>query len=118
MPYQWPLDPRELFTERYPHMVNTGLPPSDVDAVRAAAVEMWPDRPGGWVHEWSELGARYAADGRHDLAALAYGWAKSPALADDAKRLAFARQREQYELASPNFPVDFERRVLELPYEG
>jgi esterase FrsA len=118
MPYQWPLDPRDLFTERYPQMVNTGLPAADVDAVRAAIAEMWADAPGGWVHEWSELAARYAAGGRHDLAVLAYGWAKFPVLADDAKRRAFERQLEQYELASPGFPVTFERRVLELPYEG
>ena len=118
MPYQWPLDPHDLFSERYPQMVNTGLPAADVDAARGAIVEMWPDQPGGWVHEWSELGARHAAAGRHDLAVLAYGWARFPVLADDAKRLAFARQREQYELASPGFPVSFERKVLELPYEG
>jgi esterase FrsA len=118
MSYQWPLDTRDLFTERYPQMVNTGLPADDVDRVRAAIVEMWPDEPGGWVHEWSELGARYAAQGRHDLAMLAYGWAKFPVLADDAKRLAFTRQLEQYELASPGFPVSFDRQVLELPYEG
>jgi esterase FrsA len=118
MPYQWPLDPRELFTERYPQMVNTGLPPSDVDAVRAAAVQMWPDQPGGWVHEWSELGARYATEGRHELAVLAYGWAKFPVLADDAKRLAFTRQLEHYQLAAPGFPVRFDRRVLELSYQG
>lgn len=117
MSYQWPLDPRDLFTERYPQMVNTGLPANAVDAVRAAAVEMWPDQPGGWVHEWSELGARYATEGRHDLAVLAYGWAKFPVLADDAKRLAFTRQLEHYKLASPSFPVSFDRRVLELPYE-
>ena len=118
MSYQWPLDPRDLFTERYPQMVNTGLPADDVDVVRAAIVEMWPDGPGGWVREWSEVGARYAAEGRHEEAVLAYGWAKFPVLADDAKRLAFRRQLEQYELASPGFPVGFDRRVLELPYEG
>jgi esterase FrsA len=116
MSYQWPLDPRDLFGERYPQMVNTGLPVNDVDAVRAAIVEMWPDQPGGWVYEWSQLGARYAAEGRHDLAVLAYGWAKFPVLADEAKRRAFRRQIEEYELASSGFPVSLERRVLELPY--
>jgi esterase FrsA len=39
-------------------------------------------------------------------------------LADDAKRLAFTRQLEQYELSSPGFPVSFDRRVLELPHDG
>jgi len=47
---------------------------------------MWPDAPGGWVYEWSGLAARYAGEGSHQLAALAYGWAKFPTLADDFKR--------------------------------
>lgn len=116
MPYQWPLDPEDLFVERYPQMVNFGLPEADAAAVRAAISEMWPDRPGGWVHEWNRLAERYAAGGRHDLAVLAYGWAKFPTLADPAKREALVRQVEQYEQAAPGFEVDFERRVLELPY--
>jgi esterase FrsA len=97
-------------------MVNTGLPADDVDAVRAAVREMWPDRPGGWVREWSGLAARYASAGRHHLAALAYGWAKFPVLADDAKRVAFRQQIAQYELASSDFPVSFERRVLDVAH--
>ncbi|MGW6421831.1 alpha/beta hydrolase family protein [Nocardia sp. NPDC055053] len=116
MSYQWPLDPADLFVERYPQMVNTGLPAADVDAARAAITEMWTDAPGGWVREWSRLAARYAGQGRHDLAALAYGWAKFPTLADDAKRAALANQLTQYQLAAPGFGVDFDRRVLDLPY--
>ena len=68
MTYQWPMDPKDLFDERYPQMLTLGLPAADVDAVRAAVAEMWPDLPGGWVHEWSALASRYAAEGRHDLA--------------------------------------------------
>jgi esterase FrsA len=118
MSYQWPMAAQELFEERYPQMVNLGLPQADVEAVRAAVGEMWADVPGGWVHEWSRLAGAYAADGRHDLAYLAYGWAKFPVLADEAKRAALARQIEQYELAAPGFPVPFERRVLDLPHQG
>ena len=117
MPYQFPLDPRDVFGERYPQMVSTGMPAVDIDSVRGAVVEMWSDRPGGWVYEWSELGARFAAEGQHDLAVLAYGWAKFPVLADEAKHLAFRRQLEEYQLGSLDFPVSFERRVLELPYQ-
>ncbi|WP_330253428.1 esterase FrsA [Nocardia sp. NBC_00565] len=116
MSYQWPLDPADLFGERYPQMVNTGLPAADVDGVRAAITDMWPDAPGGWVREWSELATRYAGSGQHDLAALAYGWAKFPTLVDAAKRAALANQLTQYQLAAPTFGVDFDRRVLELPY--
>jgi esterase FrsA len=118
MPYQWPFDPRELFVERYPQMVNTGLPAQDADAMRAAITDMWTDAPGGWVYEWSQLGARYAEEGNEPLATLAYGWAKFPVLADDAKRKALAHQVEHYLLAAKDFPVDFARRSLEIPYRG
>ncbi|MGW3286115.1 alpha/beta hydrolase [Streptomyces sp. NPDC001002] len=118
MPYQWPLDASELFGERYPQMVNTGLPAADVDAVRAAVTEMWADAPGGWVHEWSKLAAAYADAGSHEKAALAYGWAKFPTLADESKRVALAKQLEQYRLAAPGFGARFDRYVLELPYRG
>ncbi|MFE2411091.1 alpha/beta hydrolase [Kitasatospora sp. NPDC059408] len=117
MPFIWPLDPQDLFAERYPQM-TLGLPADEVDAVRAAVTEMWPDRPGGWVHEWSALAARHAAAGRPDLAAQAYGWAKFPSLADGPKRAALARQAEQYRLAAAGFPVEFERRTLTVPYGG
>jgi esterase FrsA len=118
MPYQWPQDPQDLFVERYPQMVNTGLPSADVDGVRDAISEMWPDAPGGWVHEWSRLAESYAAAASHDLAALAYGWARFPVLADDAKRAAHGHQLEQYLLAARDFPVDFEREILEIPFQG
>ncbi|MFC1401796.1 MULTISPECIES: alpha/beta hydrolase [Streptacidiphilus] len=118
MAYEWPLDASELFGERYPQMVNTGLPADDVDTVRAAITEMWADAPGGWVHEWSKLAAAYADAGSHEQAALAYGWAKFPTLANESKSTALSRQLEQYRLAAPGFGVRFQRHVLELPYRG
>ena len=118
MSYQWPLDVAELLGERYPQMINTGLPVADIDAVRAAITDMWRDAPGGWVHEWSKLARSYAEAGSHQQAALAYGWAKFPTLADQPKRVALANQLEQYQLAAPNFGVDFQREDLELPYQG
>ena len=118
MSFQWPVDAEDLFCERYPQMVNTGLPAPDVDAVRAAITQMWPDAPGGWVYEWSVLAARYASEGSHQRASLAYGWAKFPTLADDPKRLALRNQLEQYLLAAPDFGMDFQRRVLDVPYRN
>ncbi|MEW1698978.1 MULTISPECIES: alpha/beta fold hydrolase [unclassified Streptomyces] len=118
MSYQWPLEAKELFAERYPQMAGAGLPIPDVDAVRAAITDMWADEPGGWAHEWSALAARYATAGAHGLSALAYGWARFPAPADEAKRAALARQTEQYLLAAPGFEVAFRRDVLDLPYRG
>ena len=118
MSYEWPLDPQDLFGERYAQMTNTGLPVEDIDAVRAAITDMWADAPGGWVYEWSKLAASYVEAGSHQQAALAYGWAKFPTLADAPKRVAHARQLEHYLLAAPGFGVDFSREVLDLPYRG
>ena len=47
MSFQWPVDTKDLFDERNPQMVNTGLPAQDVDAVHSAITEMWLDTPGG-----------------------------------------------------------------------
>jgi esterase FrsA len=118
MPFRWTLDPQHLFSERYAQMLASGLPAPDVDAVRAAITQMWPDEPGGWVYEWSQLAARYAGAGRHDLATLGYGFAKFPALADDAKRTAYRHQIEHYQLAAPDFPVSFQRRIVDVRYGG
>jgi esterase FrsA len=118
MSYQWPVDPQELFGERYPQMINTGLSQPDVDAVRAAITDMWADAPGGWVYEWERLAESYAGAGSHQQAALAYGWAKFPTLADASRRRALSNQLEQYLLASPGFGVQFQRYVLDVPYGG
>ncbi|MFE3101234.1 alpha/beta fold hydrolase [Nocardia tengchongensis] len=118
MAFHWKLDPQELFVERYPQMVGTGLPAADVDAARAAIADMWADAPSGWVHEWSRLGEKYARAGEHRLAALAYGWAKFPTLADAAKRAALTRQVDQYLLAAPDFGIDFERIMVEAADRG
>lgn len=118
MSYQWTLEAQELFGERYAQMVGTGLPSAEVDAVRSAITDMWRDAPGGWVHEWSELAESFAVAGAHQQAALAYGWAKFPSLADEPKRVAQQRQLAQYLLAAPGFGLDFQRDVLSLPYGG
>jgi esterase FrsA len=118
MSYEWPQATEPLFAERFSQMVTQGIPEVDAQAVRAAPTEMWPDAPGGWVFEWSQLGARYAREGEHLLAAQAFGWAHFPSLADQTKRSALARQLEQYQLAAPEFPVAFERQELALQYDG
>ncbi len=55
------------------------------------AAQSHPSRP----YEFSQLAARYAGDQRHLLASLAYGYAKFPCLADDARRTALHHQLEQ-----------------------
>jgi esterase FrsA len=116
MSYEWPQEPEPLFAERFQQMLTQGIPEADAQAVRAATTDMWPNAPGGWVHEWSQLAARYSQEGKHLLAAQAYGWAHFPALADQPKRAALAKQLEQYTLAVPEFSAAFDRRELTLPY--
>lgn len=115
MAFTWPLDPQDLYRARYPQIIKTGLPADDAERVRAALSDMWSDAPGGWVREWSSLGAEYAADGRHDLAVLAYGWARFPALLDAPRRAAHDHQLEQYLLASKELPFTVERRIVDVP---
>src|SRR6266498_2312305 len=116
MGYEFAVDVRALFSERYPQWVNLGVPAADLDRVRAAVTTMWADGPGGWTYELSGLARAYAGRGEHYLASLAYGIAKFPALANEAKREALRRQVDEYCRAAPAFGVRFERRVLRLPY--
>ena len=52
------------------------------------------------------------------MAALAYGWAKFPCLANEARRRALANQVAAYLAAAPGFPVKFERRIVATPFSG
>ncbi len=114
MSYEFEIDPKELFHERYPQMIRS-LPAEDVDLVRANVTRMWVNEPNGWIYEWSMLAERHAKEGRHDLATLAHGWAKFPIIANDAGRAALRHQIEAYELWSKDFPVDHTRRVVNVP---
>jgi 2-polyprenyl-6-methoxyphenol hydroxylase-like FAD-dependent oxidoreductase len=115
MSYEYPIDAQAMFTDRMHQFVGFGLPAADVERIRAATTDFWADAPGGWVHEFSALAARYAARNEHLLASLAYGCAKFPCLADESRRTALTHQLEQYLLAARSFPVRFERRTLALP---
>jgi len=53
------------------------------------------------VYEFSSLAADYAAKDRPLLAALAYGCAKFPCLADNARGTALAKQIESYLVDQP-----------------
>ncbi|MFI1911883.1 hypothetical protein [Nocardia sp. NPDC020380] len=43
MAFEWPVDPQDLFLERYPQMVNTGLA-FDLPGTGETAAPMSPDR--------------------------------------------------------------------------
>jgi esterase FrsA len=114
--YRFPVDPDSIFEERTPQFVNLGIPAEDVARLRSLVNDMWLDAPGGWTYEWSRVAERYAADGDHYLASLAYGGAKFPCLADDAKTTALGNQVKQYLLASSGFPLDLERKIVRTLY--
>jgi hypothetical protein len=57
---------------------------------------MWADQLGGWTYELSALAGEYARCSEHYLASLAYGIAKFPVLAIEARRRALRRQVEEY----------------------
>jgi esterase FrsA len=118
MSYQFPDDPKATFSERAPQLVGLGIPKEEVERLAEVITDMWADGPGGWCYEWSQLAARYAAAGQPWMAALAYGDARYPVLADEAKAAAMGHQLEQYTLAAKDFPVDFERRVVTTRLKG
>ncbi|WP_430334752.1 alpha/beta fold hydrolase [Rhodococcus sp. ACT016] len=118
MPYEFPVDHHALLEERTGQFLSFGLPPKDLDELRGSIDSMWADAPGGWTFEWSRLAAKYAAAGDHLLSAMVYGIAKFPVLANGSRRQALQNQVAQYIAAAPEFGVEFERRILALPYRG
>jgi esterase FrsA len=118
MSYIYPVDMKDLWSERAPQFVNLGVPQEEVDRLVEATTDMWADAPGGWCYEWSRLGDRYVQAGQPRLASLAYGGARFPCLADAEKATAHQHQIEQYTLAAKDFPVTFERRVLTTRHHG
>jgi esterase FrsA len=118
MSYTYDLSPAACFEDRYSQFIAFGIPKADVDTLRATIKDMWADAPGGWSYEWSEFARKYLEAGDALLASFAYGFAKFPCLANDARRTAQQNQLETYIKAAPSFPVKFERRMLALPYQG
>ncbi|HEY3994360.1 MAG TPA: alpha/beta hydrolase [Mycobacterium sp.] len=116
--YTYDVTAAAMFKDRTHQFEKFGIPLEDINRVAAATTDMWVDAPGGWPYEWSNLAADYAGRGDHYLASLAYGCAKFPCLADRTRVRALQNQLEQFELAAKEFPVNFERRVITVPYRG
>src|ERR1700677_1794500 len=118
MSYTFPITPHAMFEDRFEQFVALGLPRTEVEEMRSAITDMWSDAPGGWVFEWSRLARRHLETQQPYMAAVAYGWAKFPCLANDARRQALADQVTAYLMAVPDFPVKFERRIVATPFAG
>jgi esterase FrsA len=116
--YTYDVDAQAMFEDRAVQFAKFGVPVEEIEGVRAAVTDMWSDEPGGWVFEWSTLARRYAERGDHRMASLVYGCAKFPCLTDPARERALQRQLEQFQLAARDFPVQFERRIIEVPRRG
>lgn len=116
MRYPYAIASAAMFEDRSGQFVTLGIPRADVDvtAMRDTITDMWTDASGGWVYEWSKLAERYRMAGQAFLASLAYGCAKFPCLANAARKTGLARQVESYLAAAPGFPVEFERRLIEM----
>jgi len=118
MSYTYSASPRALFEDRFEQFVAFGIPRVEVEEMRDAITDMWSNAPGGWVFEWSRLARRYLEADQPYMASLAYGWAKFPCLANEARRRALGDQVAAYLAAAPGFPVEFERRVVAIPFAG
>jgi esterase FrsA len=118
MGYEFEVDVAALLEERHAQFVNLGLPAADLDRASSKITDMWKNAPGGWVYEFSALAAGYAQRGDRLRSSLAYGVAKFPVLANEARHRALRHQLEEYLLAAPDFGLFFERQVLKVPYRG
>jgi esterase FrsA len=118
MSYTYAIDPRAMFEDRFKQFVAFGIPRADVEVLQATITDMWADVPGGWPFEWSAFARKYMEAGNPLLASIAYGCAKFPCLANEARRKALQNQLAAYLIAAPAFPVHFERRVMALPFLG
>ncbi|MBO0676648.1 alpha/beta hydrolase [Mycolicibacterium sp. S2-37] len=116
--YIYDIDAQAMFDDRTHQFEKFGIALSDIEDVRRAVSDMWADAPGGWVYEWSALAGRYADQGEHRLASLLYGCAKFPCLTDSARERAMENQLAEFQLAATDFPVCFERRIIQVPYRG
>lgn len=115
MSFTYPIDTAAMFEDRFEEFVTLGIPRADVQSMSDRIKDMWSDAPGGWSYEWSELAKRYTAQAKHYVASLAYGCAKFPCLANEARRTALQNQLQSYLAAAPGFPVRFERRLIDVP---
>ena len=107
MGYEYAIDAKAMFEDRFAEFVGLGIPQAEVMEMQNVITDMWADAPGGWVYEWSRLAQRHADANEMFLASLAYGCAKFPCLANDARRGALHKQVEAYLAAAPGFPLKF-----------
>ncbi len=117
-PFQFPLQPADLFAERAGQMRTWGIPARAIERVRGDVREMWLDGPGGWAYEWMREAEAAERAGRPLAAAMLYGAARFPCVSDALQGEAYARQLQLFERAARRFPCYFERRVVQVPYRG
>ena len=119
MAYRFDAAPKALVAERRAQFTALGIPAAVVDGVASRlGEELWDAAPGSWVGEWSAAAEAAEAAGDPLLASLCYGSAKYPCLASPAHETAYREQLRTYLAAAPEFPLPFERRVLDVAYRG
>src|ERR1700691_445244 len=114
--YTYEIDTADMFEDRAGQFAKFGIPPDEIERIRAAVKDMWADAPGGWVYEWSKLAGGHADRGDHYLSSLIYSCAQCSWLTDQARLQAVQHKLEKFKLAAKTFPVSFERRVITVPY--
>jgi esterase FrsA len=106
MSYTYDLSPAACFEDRYSQFIAFGIPKADVDTLRATIKICGPmRRADGRTNGPHSRGNIWKRETR-SFASFAYGFAKFPCLANDARRTAQQHQLETYLKAAPNFPVN------------
>jgi esterase FrsA len=114
--FVFPVETEDWFEERTSQFISLGIPRKVVNSVRAKVSDPWADEPGGWVYEWSQAAERARSEGDHLLAVHCYGAAKFPTLNTPSREAAFAKQLDEYKIASRRFKPEFRRQTVAADY--
>jgi len=116
--FTYDVAPDKLFEERAGQFINWGIPEAKVRKLQTDIVDMWSNKPGGWVYEWNQVAKAFADQGEARIAFNCYGAAKFPTISTQDRQDALANQVEQYIKASKDFPVKFDRRLVTCHRSG
>lgn len=116
--FTYDVKPENLFEERAGQFINWGIPEARVRKLQTDIVDMWTNKPGGWVYEWSQVAKEFADKGEAKIAANCYGAAKFPTISTQDRQDALVNQVEQYIKASEGFPVKFDRKLVRCYHAG
>ena len=111
--FTFPLNPADLFHERFDQMQMWGIPPAIIQKMETTIDDPWREAKGGSAFEWSQQANAAEATGQWLLASDCYAAARFPSACTPYRQAAHAQHVDCYLKAAPSFSCHFERYVLD-----